>query len=97
MPTAHRMARKRRKRIKGAKRARQAKKLNEKVAKFPITGTKGENPSPRMKENIVPKLEKNIEETSETEVINGPDQVTTLNTDLPMDSRRTISKTKMSQ
>ena len=75
------MARKRRKRIKSAKKARQARKLIKKVARFPITGTKGESPSPRLKTNIVPKLEKNVEKTSETEVINGPDNVTKSKTD----------------
>ena len=75
------MARKRRKGIKSAKKARQARKLNKEVARFPITGTKGENPSPRLKTNIAPKLGKNIEETSETEVINEPDNVTTFKTD----------------
>ena len=77
MPIARRMARKRRKRIKSAKKARQARKLNKKVARFPITGTKGENPSPRLKPNIVTELGNNLEETSETEVVNEPDHVTT--------------------
>ena len=68
MSTAQRMTRRRRKRLKNAKKARQAIKLNKKVARL----NKGENPSPRLKTNIIPKLEI----TSETEVINGPDNVT---------------------
>ena len=34
-----------------------------------------------MKTNIIPELEKTIEETSETEAINGPDHVTTFKTE----------------
>ena len=41
-------------------------------------GPREKNPSPRLKKNIIPELEKTIEETSEPEVINGPDHVTTL-------------------
>ena len=62
-----------RKRRKNAKKARQARKLNEKVARL----NKGENPSPRLNTNIIPDLEKNLEETSETEAVNKPDHVTT--------------------
>ena len=47
--------------------------MNKKVARF----NKGENPSPRLKTNIVPEQENNLEETSETEVINKSDHVTT--------------------
>ena len=65
------------------KRPRTPKRLTEltEVTKLPITGTKGENPSPRLKTNIIPELEKTIEETSETEAINGPDHVTTFKTE----------------
>ena len=67
----------------GEKRPRTPKRLTEltEVTKLPITGTKGENPSPRLKTNIIPELEKTIEETSETEAINGPDHVTTFKTE----------------
>ena len=47
--------------------------MDKKVARF----NKGENPSPRLKTNIVPEQENNLEETSETEVINESDHVTT--------------------
>ena len=62
-----------RKRRKNAKKARQARKLNEKVARL----NKGENPNPHLNTNIVPDLEKNLEETSETEAVNKSDHVTT--------------------
>ena len=48
------------------------------VTRHPIAGIKGENPSPRFKTKVLPILEKNVEETSETEVTNGPHHVTTL-------------------
>ena len=47
--------------------------MNKKVARF----NKGENPSPRLKTDIVSEQENNLEETSETEVINESDHVTT--------------------